>query len=263
MYADQRRNKILEIIKEKETVSVNELTELLNFSAATVRSDLNQMEKQGLLIRTHGGAMLKEQGIDVVDKKYEHRQRKFREEKSRIGSAAFQYIQEGQCILLDASSTCFELARYIADSNMKLTVVTSGIATAEMLKECPNLTVIIIGGIVRSASNSVEGLLGYELLRKINIDILFTSAYAFNLKDGLTDFSLYEVELKREMAAATNKIIALLDHSKINKTSIATFAQTDEIDTLITDVDVSSEIREYFTFRGKTIEIAESPEIEK
>jgi DeoR/GlpR family transcriptional regulator of sugar metabolism len=138
---------------------------------------------------------------------------------------------------------------------MRLTVVTSGLSTASLLKENPYLTVIVIGGIVRSSSNSVEGLLGCELLRKINIDILFTSAYAFNTKDGLTDFSLYEVELKREMVAVTNKTIALLDHSKINKNSIATFAHTHEVDVLITDQEVSDEINEYFTSHGKVIEI--------
>lgn len=256
MYADERRNKILEIVIEKETVSVNELTELLNFSAATVRSDLTQLEKQGLLNRTHGGAMIKEKGIDVVDKKYEVREKKYRTEKQRIASYAIKHIEEGQCILLDASSTCFELATLLRDSTMRLTVVTSGLSTASLLKENPYLTVIVIGGIVRSSSNSVEGLLGCELLRKINIDILFTSAYAFNTKDGLTDFSLYEVELKREMVAVTNKTIALLDHSKINKNSIATFAHTREVDVLITDQEVSDEINEYFTSHRKVIEIA-------
>src|SRR5689334_2193953 len=110
MFADQRRNIILEILTEKGTVTVNELTSLLNISAATIRSDLNQMEKQGMLIRTHGGAMVKGEESDAVDKKYEIREKKFREEKHQIGYAAFKHVQEGQCILLDASTTCFELA---------------------------------------------------------------------------------------------------------------------------------------------------------
>lgn len=257
MFADQRRNIILEMLTEKGTVTVNDLTSLLNISAATIRSDLNQMEKQGLLIRTHGGAMMKEEETDTIDKKYEIREKKFNAEKQRIGYNAFQHIQEGQCILLDASTTCFELAKLLRDSKMRLTVVTSGIATAAMLKENPYLTVIIIGGIVRNSSNSVEGLLGEELLRKINIDILFTSAYAFNVRDGFSDFSLYEVELKRVMVSVANKVIALLDHSKVNKSSIATFARPDEVDLFITDKEVSEEIQTYFTSKNIEIEIAE------
>lgn len=257
MFADQRRSEILTCLKEKRTVSVNELTNSLKASAATIRSDLNQMEKQKLLIRTHGGAMIKENDRDTRDKKYEERAKKYRSEKQRIGFRAFQYIQDGQCILLDASTTCFELAKYLRDSTLRLTVVTSGIATAAMLKENPHLTVIIIGGIIRNSSNSIEGLLGHELLRKINIDIFFTSPYAFSVKDGLSDFSLYEVELKREMVAAANKVVALLDHSKINKSSIATFAHSNEIDAFITDKNISGNINDYFKSEAIKVEIAD------
>lgn len=191
-----------------------------------------------------------------IDKKYEDREKKFREEKQRIGLRAFQYIQEGQCILLDASTTCFELAKYLRETKLRLTVVTSGIATAAMLKENPFLTVIIIGGVVRNASNSVEGLLGMELMQKINIDLLFTSAYAFNIKDGLSDFSLYEVELKKVMVSVSNKVIALLDHSKMDKSSIATFALPNEIDLIITDKEVSEETRKFVEKNGIRLEIA-------
>ncbi|MBO0958780.1 DeoR/GlpR transcriptional regulator [Neobacillus sp. MM2021_6] len=257
MFADQRRKLIIEMLTEKGTVNVNDLTDLLKISAATIRSDLNQMEKQGLLIRTHGGAMLKGDEPDPIDKTYENRGKKFHAEKQRIGYSALKYIQQGQCILLDASTTCFELAKYLSETKMRLTVVTSGIATAALLKENPNLTVIIIGGIVRHSSNSVEGLLGEELLRKINIDLLFTSAYAFNTRDGLSDFSFYEVELKRTMVSVANKVIVLLDHSKIDKSSSATFARPNDIDTFITDQHVTEEIRNYFADNQINLEIAE------
>jgi DeoR/GlpR family transcriptional regulator of sugar metabolism len=258
MFADQRRNIILEMLTEKGTVTVNELTGLLNTSAATIRSDLNQMEMNGLLIRTHGGAMMKEEATaDPMDKKYEIREKKFRPEKQKLARCALKYIQEGQCILLDASTTCFELARLLSDMKIRLTVVTSGIATAAMLKENPYLTVIIVGGIVRNASNSIEGLLGEELLRKINVDVLFTSAYAFNIKDGLSDFSYYEVELKRVMVSMANKVIAMLDHSKMNKSSIATFARSTEIDLLITDNDVTEEVSNFFSTNHIELEIVD------
>ena len=251
-----RRNKITELIEEKGTVTVNELTVLLNTSAATIRTDLNHLEKQGLLARTHGGAMkITEESSSLTDKKYEIREKKFRREKQKIGKLALNYIQSGQCILLDASTTCYELARLIKDLKIKLTVVTSGIATAGMLKENPYLTVIIIGGIVRNASNSVEGLLGEDLLKKINVDILFTSAYAFNIKDGLSDFSYYEVELKRKMVTGSKKVIALLDHSKINKSSIATFAHPTEIDLFIIDQQVPEEISDFFDSNGISLAV--------
>ena len=176
---------------------------------------------------------------------------------ARIGKSALKYIQTGQCILLDGSTTCFELARYLKEVKMQLTVVTSGIATAAMLKENPYLTVIIIGGIVRNSSNSVEGLLGQELLQKINVDVLFTYAYAFNTRDGLSDFSYYEVELKRLMVSVAKKVIVLLDHSKIDKSSIATIAHLTEIDLFITDKNVPEEVSNFFAGNQIELEIAE------
>ncbi|EUJ28189.1 DeoR/GlpR family DNA-binding transcription regulator [Listeria cornellensis] len=254
MFANQRRSEILHRVQEQKTVSVNELSEKLNVSAATVRADLNSMEKQGLLTRTHGGAMMKEK--DDIDKKYAVREKKHRSEKQRIAAAAFEYIEDDQCIILDASTTCFELAKFIKESTKRLTIVTSGLTTATMLKENPNLTVIIIGGIVRSGSNSIEGLIGHELLKKVNVDILFTSAYALNASDGLTDFSLYEVELKREMVATARKTIALVDNSKIDKSSIATFAKIEDIELLVTDQALSPDLAAYFSATKVPIDIA-------
>ncbi|MBC2002402.1 DeoR/GlpR transcriptional regulator [Listeria booriae] len=254
MFANQRRNEILHMIQEQKTVSVQELSEKLNVSAATVRTDLNAMEKQELLIRTHGGAMMKEK--EDIDKKYAIREKKHRSEKQRIAAVAFEYIEDGQCIILDASTTCFELAKFIKESTKRLTIVTSGLTTATMLKENPNLTVIIIGGIVRSGSNSIEGLIGHELLKKVNVDTLFTSAYALNASDGLTDFSLYEVELKREMVATAHKTIALIDNSKLGKSSIATFAKIDDIHRLITDQSLSPELTASFQTAKVPVEVA-------
>ncbi|MBC1433949.1 DeoR/GlpR transcriptional regulator [Listeria rocourtiae] len=254
MFANQRRSEILHRVQEQKTVSVNELSEKLNVSAATVRADLNAMEKQGLLTRTHGGAMMKEK--DDIDKKYAVREKKHRSEKQRIAAMAFEYIEDDQCIILDASTTCFELAKFIKESSKRLTIVTSGLTTATMLKENPNLTVIIIGGIVRSGSNSIEGLIGHELLKKVNVDILFTSAYALNASDGLTDFSLYEVELKREMVAVARKTIALVDNSKLGKSSIATFAKIEDIERLVTDQALSSELATHFLDVKVPVDIA-------
>jgi len=110
------------------------------------------------------------------------------------------------------------------------------------LKENPVINVILIGGIARMGSMAIEGLLGKSVLDKINIDTLFTSASGFTVEEGLTDFNVYEVELKRVMVEKANKVVALLDSSKIGTSSIATFATCEEIDTLITDQNISSDL---------------------
>lgn len=235
MFTNERREKILEILHEKKRVTVKELSEKLEVSEATLRSDLNAMEKEKQLTRTHGGATIEHK--IKTENTFSERKKKNQDEKKRIGLKAYELITSGQCIILDASSTALELAKNLKDTQMRLTVITNGIASAMELKENPNLTVILLGGLLRVGSIGVEGILGAALLKQINVDIMFTSAKGFTIEDGLTDFNVYEVELKKLMKDASKKVIALLDHTKMGRVSISPFASSKEIDTIITDTN--------------------------
>lgn len=241
MFVTERRNKIMELLHDKQRLTVKELSEQIGVSEATLRTDLNKMEQDGLLTRTHGGAMLNQQNHPDFDTSFSVREKQNRKEKSLIAKEAFHFIEEKQCILLDASSTALELARYLNQKMIRLTVVTSGIQTALELKDNPNITVILIGGVVTKGSSTIEGTLGVELLDKLHIDILFTSANGFSVENGLTDFNLYEVELKKQMVNKAQKIIAVIDHSKIGITSSAPFACTEQVDVLITNNAIDSD----------------------
>ncbi|WP_042221948.1 DeoR/GlpR family DNA-binding transcription regulator [Oceanobacillus manasiensis] len=240
MFVDERRNKILQLLNDKQRLTVKELANQIGVSEATLRTDLNKMENEGLLTRTHGGAILK----DNIDQEtsFSAREKKNKKEKSLIGKKAFQYVAEKQCILLDASSTALELARYLNSQPLRLTVVTSGIQTAFELKDNPDITVIMIGGVVTKKSTSIEGTFGLGVLDHVNIDVMFTSANGFSIEKGLSDFNLYEVELKKEMIKRAKKVIAIIDSSKIGKTSSAFFATIDQIDTLITEKAIEDEL---------------------
>lgn len=243
MFTNERREKILEILREKKRVTVKELAEKLEVSEATLRSDLNAMEKDKQLTRTHGGATIEQKKVKT-ENTFSERKRKNQEEKRKIGLKAYEIIESGQCIILDASSTALELARILKESSMRLTVITNGIASAMELKENPNLTVILLGGLLRVGSIGVEGVMGASLLKQINVDIMFTSAKGFTIDDGLTDFNVYEVELKKLMKNASKQVVALLDYSKMGNVSISPFASTEEVDTIITDSQASKEILE-------------------
>lgn len=240
MFAPERRNKIMEILNEQKRVTIKELSEEIGVSEATLRTDFNKMEEVGLLKRTHGGAILTEK----ADTSFSNRERKNRNEKSAIAKEAMNFISKGQCIMLDASSTALELAKLLKEIPIPLIVVTSGINTALELNEHPDITVILLGGIVKRGSYSLEGSLGESILKKINIDLMFTSANGFSIESGLTDFSVYEVELKKAMVNASQKVIALLDHTKINKNSIASFASLNQIDKIITNYEMPHAFRE-------------------
>ena len=156
--------------------------------------------------------------------------------------------------MLDASTTCLALAQKLTKFE-RLTVVTNGIFTLLALKEMPNITVIITGGIATKGSGSVEGLLGEDLLRHINVDVAFFSGQGFHLDYGLTDFNLYEVELKKHMARRAKRIIGLLDYSKLDQNSTGSFLQADDLSLLITDSKADPEIIEKYRANNIDVEI--------
>jgi DeoR/GlpR family transcriptional regulator of sugar metabolism len=239
MLAPQRRNKIMEILNEHKQILVNSLSVDLNISEGTLRNDLKTLEEEGLLERTHGGAVLPKAKAHLSDSTLRSREMN-RAEKIAIGKAAVDYVQNGQCIILDASTTGLELVNNLMHFDF-LTVVTNGLVTAQELNRNPRINVILIGGVLRSGSSNLEGLLGRDLLTKIHADIFFTSAHGFSITEGLTVFDVYEAELKKLMAANASKVIALLDHTKLGKRSTATFAELSQIDTIITDSNADPE----------------------
>lgn len=244
MFVTERREKIIDLLHKKKRVTVKELASEIGVSEATLRADLNKMEMGGLLVRTHGGAILNEDKDKDNDTSFNVRQKKNKQEKMKIANEALKIIEEKQCILLDASSTALELAQLIKESSLQLTVVTTGLQTAMELKENPDLTVILVGGVITNKSTSIEGTLGIDILDSVNIDIMFTSANGFTLEKGLEDFNLYEVQLKRAVVRRSSKVVALVDSSKVGKSSSAVFAKFEQINKLITDKPINDEIRE-------------------
>jgi len=270
MLAIERRNNILHIIQERGHITTAELCKLLAASPATIRNDLHQMSLDGLINKTHGGATALLPPMDAAElapdvspgegSKLDHFSFKTREnqnsrEKEAIAAAALQYIQDNQCILLDASSTALTLAKKLANRFHKLLVVTNGIYTMLALKEVPNIDVIIIGGMISKNSGSVEGLLGTEILNHIHIDLAFISSNGFTEKEGMTDFNLYEVELKKKMLQSCNRIIGMIDSSKFERISSASFLAASNLDILLTDPGIRRQDLEKYTDSGLNIKV--------
>lgn len=174
-------------------------------------------------------------------KNFHHRSQKNVFEKKLLGKEASKLVREGNSIILDASSTVLFMIPHFKNKE-RLTVITNGLYTALEVKKIPNINIIVVGGIVRPKSGALEGLIGESILEKVNADIMFTSAHAFTVEDGLTDFNYYENQLKRKMMEKAKKIVVLLDHTKIGNVSTAQFAATNEIDIIITDSKTSSNI---------------------
>ena len=250
MLTIERHNQIIELLNKNIRMTTNELCEQLNVSAATIRNDLNFLEQEQLIKKFHGGATLIEQHNNL---EFHKRDKLNNLEKDAIAYEALQLVKNDQCLLLDASSTALALAKRLHTFD-RLTVVTNGIYTMLALKDVPNITVIFIGGIVTKNSGCTEGLLGCDLLNKINADIAFVSAHGFTLSEGLTDFNIYEVELKKQMLKRSKKIVALLDSSKIEKVSTASFIKPEELDLIITSK--KSDINSIKKYKNSGLNIA-------
>lgn len=257
----ERQQQILNYLEKNRKATTNELSELLGVSATTIRTDLNQMDKEKLLTKTHGGAIYRDRSGDKKDLTgrayfFDERALENQPEKEAIASEAVKLVRDHMCIFLDASSTAYTLGMKLTGFR-ELTVITNGINLALALKDVPGITVILTGGIVTSASSSIEGLLGEDLLRKIHTDIAFVSARGFSLENGLTDFSIYEADLKRMCIKASAKTIALIDHTKFDTTSISSYASLDDLNLVITDNHLSQNTREVYEKAGIDLVIAE------
>ena len=240
LFASERRKIIMDILKEKNRVTVKDLVNEVNVSEATLRTDFKVLEEANLLTRTHGGAILKEDNVQIK-KSFSERQKSNKDSKEIIAKKAIELIEHKDCILLDASTTALELAKLLAQSNKVVTVLTNGLLAAIELKENHNINTILIGGITRMGSMATEGLLGASILKNIHIDKMFTSASGFNVEDGLTDFNFYEIDLKKVMIQQSEKIIALLDYSKFGTVSTSAFATTEEISIIVTDKEIDNQ----------------------
>lgn len=247
MFASERHNLIVNTINNKESVTVKELSNLFNVSEATIRNDLNFLDEEKLIERTHGGAVSKKDIINNIEtNNYELRKNKNKQYKSSIAKAAFSFIEKNDYILLDASSTCYELAKIIAKSKLDIVVMTNGINTANLLKENLHLTVILIGGVIRGESNAIEGSLGAAILDNFQINKIFFSASGVSSTKGFSDFNMNEVQLKRKMIEISEQKIALVDSSKLNADSNLIFFDGANLDTLITNADDQDDLLDQY-----------------
>ena len=235
----ERQKKILDYLNKNRKATTKELSQLLDVSTTTIRTDLNQMDRENLITKTHGGAVYNDRSLDNIE----------------LTGRAIILIKNHMCIYLDASSTCYTLGMKLSGFT-KLTVITNGINLAMALKDIPGITVILTGGIVTSVSSSIEGLLGEDLLKKIHTDIAFVSARGFSVENGLTDFSIYEADLKRRCVKSSAKTIALIDHTKFNTTSISSYASLDDLNMVITDFGLSENTKDIYEKAGVNLVIA-------
>ncbi|TDF92344.1 DeoR/GlpR family DNA-binding transcription regulator [Paenibacillus piri] len=231
MLSDVRHTKIVEFLNSSGSVKVKDISKFLQVSEKTIREDLEKLEEKGFLKRVHGGAVLIDHSESILPI-YKRRSRQFGE-KERIAAEACKLIEDGQIILLDAGSTTLELAKLIR--HRSLTVITNDTAIASALSDSNDIELCVLGGYRRKSTYTLVGPGALAMMSELNADIAFLGCSGVDLERGLSIFHREEAELKKRMLLSSHTKILLADHTKIGRTALVSFAQLQEIDTLITD----------------------------
>lgn len=233
LFLQERLDQVLAVLRDQGRVSVSELCERFGVSAVTIRNDLTTLEKEGRLLRTHGGAMLKPD-LSTEPLAFALRKDLHQSEKEQIGRAAAALVRDGESIALDASTTAWQIARHLKN-RQELTVVTNGLFVALEFLTSPGVTVVMPGGSLRAASASLVGDQGACILDRYHVQKGFFGAGGFTLEEGLTDTNQYEVALKQRMVERSKEVIAVVDSSKWGQVTFAALASVDQLDRVIAD----------------------------
>lgn len=231
MFELERLEKIQDILAERNTMSVRHLAELLFVSETTIRRDLNELERQGLVKRIHGGVVLLA-GPNRELPLY-MRERQNSEAKELIASRALTHIHNGQVLFFDASSTVQRMVRHLTQFR-DLTIITNGLKTAQELSSLSH-NVYCTGGLQLHNSSAYVGHIAERTVREFSADLFFFSSRGLSETGKITDASAEETQLRRVMFEQSEKRIFLCDSSKFGNTYCHNLCRLEQVDAMISD----------------------------
>lgn len=240
MFVEERKEKILELLHEKERVSVNELSAQFKLSKVIIRKYLGELENEGLLERTHGGAILKRKVInrvylmDLMKEDYD--------KKLKISQKAVQLIKEGDMIFLDGSTITLLIAELLKESEIKITVISNMLNIHEILSKQEHITLISLGGVYDNLTNSFTGDLAKENLKYFNPNKVFVGVAGINLnKMQISTCTIEEGQFKKAILNSGEKKYLLAQDTKFYQDSLFNFSSLTEDITIIGDDYISKE----------------------
>lgn len=238
MLSVERRNKILDLIKEEKSISCKNLSDVLDVSISTVRNDLKVLENQGELSRLYGGAILTENDLTIAVSKREIINANAKE---KIGKKAAELIKNGDIIFLDGSSSGIFMTKYIKNKE-NVTVITNANRVLLELCECENINLICIGGNYRKKNMTYVGKVTLStILENYFASKFFFSCLGISMNIGLSDSNETEFDIKRAMAEVSNQRIFLCDATKFGKMGFLKFMDLEVIDAIVTDKPLNDE----------------------
>jgi DeoR/GlpR family transcriptional regulator of sugar metabolism len=249
-----RRQEIIRLLLERDTVTVRELSDRFHVSAMTVHRDLDALQQRGVLRKVHGGATA--QPSSSYESSLRFRQAAGVDAKRAIAARAIRHISPGSSILLDDSSTALAMVPLLGQI-AQLTIVTNFLAVVEQYTSMEgDAELLLIGGLYDERYHSLLGIVTEQALSHVRVDCCFLSVPAVDLKDGVFHQEAVQARVKRAMISIADRAILLADSSKLDKRALHWIAGLDAFDLIITDEDADGAAVDGLRSRGVQVEVA-------
>ncbi|UQA93410.1 DeoR/GlpR family DNA-binding transcription regulator [Streptomyces halobius] len=232
MFAAERRQLILEMVRANGAVSLRELARVVQTSEVTVRRDVRALEAEGLLDRRHGGAVLP--GGFTRESGFPQKSHLATAEKTAIADLAAGFVEEGEAIVVGAGTTTQELARRLARVP-GLTVVTNSLLVAQALAHANRVEVVMTGGTLRGSNYALVGSGAEQSLQGLRVSRAFLSGSGLTAERGLSTSNMLSASVDRALVQAAGEVVVLADHSKLGSDTMFQTVPTDVITRLVTD----------------------------
>lgn len=242
MLPAERKRKIVELVSENDGCSVEELADHFGFSKATVRRDLSELEDEGMIERSHGGAV----PVTSVGREQTYGQREVQnlEAKMSIAERAVDEILEGQVVFFDSGTTTMEVAKRAPKDGSFLSVTNSPVLALELGKE--ENEVKLTGGSLRERTRALVGPSAEDFMERMNFDLLFLGTNALHPVAGLTTPNEDEARVKERMVDHAERVVLVADGTKLGERSFVQFATLSDVDLFVTDTNLDAETRDAF-----------------
>ncbi len=240
MIVEERRAKIVQMLKYERTVKVSALMQAFGVSVETIRRDLEFLEDEGFLKRVYGGAIRK--GVFGEEPTYDTREVINLDAKKAIAAEAAKLIENGDTVFIDIGTTCLEVAKLLSDKK-SLTILTNSFMIAKEMTDFPGCRVFLLGGELRKGELSVSGFLTSTNLNLFNADKAIIGAGGVTVESGITDYHPEEAYVRRLMIDRSKYCVVVADRSKFGVVAMNVVCPLEKIGVLVTDDLISEEMK--------------------
>jgi DeoR family fructose operon transcriptional repressor len=248
---EDRRNQLLELVRNRGFASLPELAEHLKVSESTVRRDLDYLEETGSAKRTHGGVFYT--GPTPKLPPFDERQPAQWDKKKQIAEVAAQLVEEGDTVLLDGGSTTYEVARLLV--GRRLQIVTNSLPVANLFASNANSDLVLVGGYVYPRTGVALGPYANQMLERLNVRRTILSVSGANER-GFFNSNLLLVETEQAMMRAADEVIVVADSSKFGRQSLSSLCGLGDVQHLVVDEEISERWREAIVAAGVQLHMA-------